>query len=292
VNKKFCRAKPKVDLASGSWVLTWQPRQDPAEELDQRLLCARNCLGSVSALPLPSAGGLELPPHAPDPSSSRRLALVGSSAWLAAAQAVFPAAGVGRLTPYTAMRTNGVVNHEYSCFASPALHRSASPIAAQSRAVWNRALPLGTHGPWGVLRSPAKAGWKSASRCASKAPALCESLLPISATPTSASPRLVCAVFKALTKCLRCGAGRWVKLATCVGLSDMSPLNAWDTRCCPAEGFWQFLTSSCSFIRRTWRCWSGARGGHEDDPRAGAPLLRGQVEGAGAVQPGEEKAAG
>ena len=27
-------------------------------------------------------------------------------------------------------------------------------------------------------------------------------------------------------------------------------------------------------------------------PRAGAPLLRGQAEGAGAVQPGEEKAAG
>ena len=39
-------------------------------------------------------------------------------------------------------------------------------------------------------------------------------------------------------------------------------------------------------------CWSGARGGHGDDPRAGAPLLRGQAEGAGAVQPGEEKAVG
>jgi len=32
--------------------------------------------------------------------------------------------------------------------------------------------------------------------------------------------------------------------------------------------------------------------GHEDDPRAGAPLLRGQAEGAGAVRPGEEKAPG
>ena len=31
-------------------------------------------------------------------------------------------------------------------------------------------------------------------------------------------------------------------------------------------------------------CWSGARGGHGDDPRAGAPLLRGQAEGAGAAQ--------
>ena len=39
-------------------------------------------------------------------------------------------------------------------------------------------------------------------------------------------------------------------------------------------------------------CWSGARGGHEDDPRAGAPLLQGQAEGVGAVQPGEEKAPG
>jgi len=32
--------------------------------------------------------------------------------------------------------------------------------------------------------------------------------------------------------------------------------------------------------------------GHEDDPRAGAPLLREQAEGVGAVQPGEEKAPG
>ena len=39
-------------------------------------------------------------------------------------------------------------------------------------------------------------------------------------------------------------------------------------------------------------CWSGSRGGHKDDPRAGAPLLRGQAEGVGAVQPGEEKAPG
>jgi len=40
-------------------------------------------------------------------------------------------------------------------------------------------------------------------------------------------------------------------------------------------------------IRRTWMCWSGSRGGHGDDLRAGAPLLQGQAEGAGAVQPGE-----
>ncbi|NXQ87783.1 NID2 protein, partial [Nyctibius grandis] len=39
-------------------------------------------------------------------------------------------------------------------------------------------------------------------------------------------------------------------------------------------------------------CWSESRGGHGDDPRAGAPLLWRQAERAGAVQPGEEKAPG
>jgi len=37
---------------------------------------------------------------------------------------------------------------------------------------------------------------------------------------------------------------------------------------------------------------AGPEEGHEHDPRAGAPLLRGQAEGVGAVQPGEEKAPG
>jgi len=36
----------------------------------------------------------------------------------------------------------------------------------------------------------------------------------------------------------------------------------------------------------------GPEEGHGADPRAGAPLLRGQAEGAGAAQPGEEKAPG
>jgi len=36
----------------------------------------------------------------------------------------------------------------------------------------------------------------------------------------------------------------------------------------------------------------GPEEGHEDDPRAGVPLLRGQAEGVGDVQPGEEKAPG
>jgi len=37
---------------------------------------------------------------------------------------------------------------------------------------------------------------------------------------------------------------------------------------------------------------AGPEEGHEGDPRAGAPLLRGQAEGVGAVQPREEKAPG
>ena len=43
---------------------------------------------------------------------------------------------------------------------------------------------------------------------------------------------------------------------------------------------------------QTWSCWSRARGGHSNDPRAGTPLLWGKAGRAGAVQPGEEKAAG
>jgi len=43
---------------------------------------------------------------------------------------------------------------------------------------------------------------------------------------------------------------------------------------------------------QTWSCWSGARGGHKDNPRAGAPLLGGKAERVGAVHPGEEKAPG
>jgi len=33
--------------------------------------------------------------------------------------------------------------------------------------------------------------------------------------------------------------------------------------------------------RRTWTCWRGSRGGHKDDPRAGAPLLLGKAERVG-----------
>jgi len=37
---------------------------------------------------------------------------------------------------------------------------------------------------------------------------------------------------------------------------------------------------------------AGPEKGHKDDQRAGAPLLGGQAERVGAVQPGEEKAPG
>jgi len=37
---------------------------------------------------------------------------------------------------------------------------------------------------------------------------------------------------------------------------------------------------------------AGPEEGHKDDPRTGAPLLGGQAERVGAVQPGEEKAVG
>ena len=39
---------------------------------------------------------------------------------------------------------------------------------------------------------------------------------------------------------------------------------------------------------KTWTCWSGARGGHSNDPRAGTPLLWGKAEKVGAVHLGEE----
>ncbi|GAB0197979.1 hypothetical protein GRJ2_002263300 [Grus japonensis] len=51
-------------------------------------------------------------------------------------------------------------------------------------------------------------------------------------------------------------------------------------------------SSGVPSTRRTWSCWSESRGGHGDDPRAGAPLLWRQAERVGIVQPEEEKAPG
>ncbi|GAB0187909.1 hypothetical protein GRJ2_001256200 [Grus japonensis] len=51
-------------------------------------------------------------------------------------------------------------------------------------------------------------------------------------------------------------------------------------------------SSGVPSTRRTWSCWSESRGGHGDDPRAGAPLLWRQAKRVGLVQPGEEKAPG
>ena len=56
----------------------------------------------------------------------------------------------------------------------------------------------------------------------------------------------------------------------------------WDPTWSPAS------SSGAPSTRRIWSCW----GGYKDDPRAGAPLLWGQAERVGAVQPGEEKAPG
>ena len=50
--------------------------------------------------------------------------------------------------------------------------------------------------------------------------------------------------------------------------------------------------SGAPYTRKTGSCWRGSRGGHKDDQGAGAHPLRGQAEGAGLIQPGEEKAEG
>jgi len=67
---------------------------------------------------------------------------------------------------------------------------------------------------------------------------------------------------------------------------------------CPSALLWSDPTrspassSGAPNTGQTWSCWSGARGGHSNDPRAGAPLLGRKAETAGAVQPGEEKTLG
>ena len=43
---------------------------------------------------------------------------------------------------------------------------------------------------------------------------------------------------------------------------------------------------------KTAPCWITSRGGHKNDPRDGTPILQGQTERAGDVQPQEEKAPG
>ena len=62
---------------------------------------------------------------------------------------------------------------------------------------------------------------------------------------------------------------------------------------CPSAPLWWDPTwspvssSGALSTGQTWSCWSGSRGGHKDDPRAGASLLWGKAERVGAVQPGE-----
>ena len=73
------------------------------------------------------------------------------------------------------------------------------------------------------------------------------------------------------------GRGRWFCPST---------LLCWDLPRRPAS------SSGALSTGQTWSCWNGSRGGHSNDRRAGTSLLWGKAEGFGAVQPGEEKAAG
>jgi len=69
------------------------------------------------------------------------------------------------------------------------------------------------------------------------------------------------------------------------GFCPFTPLS-WDPT-------WSTVSSSgASNIRRTWMCWSGSRGGPRRWSEGWVPVLGGQAEGVGAVQSGEEKAAG
>ena len=51
-------------------------------------------------------------------------------------------------------------------------------------------------------------------------------------------------------------------------------------------------SSGAPNTRRTWNCWRRSREEPRRYHRAGAPLLHGQAERAGAFQPGEDKAPG
>ena len=67
---------------------------------------------------------------------------------------------------------------------------------------------------------------------------------------------------------------------------DSAPLLCWDPTRSPVS------SSGALSTGKTWTCWSGDRGGHKSDQRAGAPLLWGNAERDGVVQPGEENAPG
>ena len=61
---------------------------------------------------------------------------------------------------------------------------------------------------------------------------------------------------------------------------------------CPSAPLWWGPTGSPASSSgalstgQNWSCWSGARGGHSNDLRAGTPLLWGKAGRVGAVQPG------
>jgi len=81
----------------------------------------------------------------------------------------------------------------------------------------------------------------------------------------------------------------------CIPRSVGSRVREWILSLCPAlvrppEN--PASSSGALSTGQTWSCWSGARGGPSNDPRAGTPLLEGKAGRAGAVQPGEGKAPG
>jgi len=73
----------------------------------------------------------------------------------------------------------------------------------------------------------------------------------------------------------------------------------WGRWFCPSSPLWWDPTWSPVSISgdpstgKIWTCWSGSRGDHKNDQRAGTPLQSGNAdERVGTVQPGEEQAPG
>jgi len=57
------------------------------------------------------------------------------------------------------------------------------------------------------------------------------------------------------------------------------------------DPIWSTASSSGALSTgQTWTCWSGAKGGHKNNQRAGTPLLWGKAERVVTVQSREEKA--
>ena len=97
------------------------------------------------------------------------------------------------------------------------------------------------------------------------------------ATNVPSQPRRPTVPWAASKAAWPAGRGRWFCPST---------LLCWDSAWSPAS------SSGALIAAKTWTCWSGSRGGHENDQRAGATLLWRKAERVGLVQPWEEKVAG